>query len=256
MRKWLMLAAVVAIAGTAFAQSKVNDQSPFRGALQGSAPVFMYDPDSTGRIGRANTYGHQLVSEGLKDRDHWEFKGTGFQGDSIPAGSWAKFGIVGGYGLSFADMKDYSTGTLMVSWTANSDSDSVAFEIFPVAKQSSSEDGYDYLLDVNDADSLMSGFYVYRGEWGDRLAVANSGRLSTRMYRSKFDAVQASLTEPGNTSALTYQMGQLSGYGTVIPLTDIAGSEVPIPIAGFWVLNRHPRRPIVGLNINIWAKVK
>lgn len=255
------------IPGLTLAQVVAREGQQFRNQLSGSAPVFMYEPDSTARIGRANTYGHQYVSEGLKDRDHWEFKNTGFQSDSIPAASWAKYGIVGGYGLTFADLKDYNSAALMVSWSVNpaaaADTDSVAVEIFIVGKQSMSEDGYDYVFDVDDADTLMSGFFVGRGQWAERLWTKNLDRVSHRAYFAKPRSTQAILTEWDNNSSpapigtpRTYQLGQLSGTGVMIPLSDIAGTEMPVPIAGVWVVNRHPRRPIVGLNINLWAKVK
>lgn len=241
----------------------INDGSQARGQLKGTLGAGLYEPDSTGRVFKSNTYGHQYVSEGLKDRDHWEFKNTGFQGDSIPAASWAKYGIVGGYGLTFADLKDYSAASLMVSWTANADTDSVAVEIFVVGKQSMSEDGYDYVFDADDADTLMSGFFVGRGQWAERLWTKNLDRLSRRAYFAKPRSTQASLTEWDNNATpapigtpRTYQLGQLSGTGVMIPLTDIAGSDMLMPITGVWVVNRHPRRPIVGFNVNLWAKVK
>lgn len=251
----LLLVATAAIAAT-----EANDQSPLRGQLKGTLPGYMYEPDSTMRVGRANQYGHQYVSEGLKDRDHWEFKSTGYQSDSINAAGWAKFGIINGGGLSFADLKDYNSASLMVSWAANADTDSVAIEIFPIGKQSASDDGYDYVFDVDDSDSLMTGLYVWRGDWGNRLWTSNPGRLPARRYTPKWNGAQASLSWMASGALVpqtySYSMGQLSGYGVVIPLTDIAGSDVQIPIAGFWVRNLHPRRPLVGLNINIWAKVK
>lgn len=226
--------------------------------------VYTADNDSGNvRRLRVNQYDHLLVSDGLRDRDHWEFKGTGYQSDSLAAKAWAKWGLAGGGGLNFVDLKDYSAATLLVSWAANADSDSVAFEIWPVAKQSGSEDGYDYIYDTDDSDSLMSGFFVGRGRWAKNLAVNNQGRISRRWYFAKPADAQISLTEYDNNtpslpigSARTYPMGSMNGYGVAIPLTDIAGSDMLMPICGFWVLNRHPRRPLVGLNINLWAKVK
>lgn len=262
MRRLLCVAVGLLFAASAMAQAVVGDGQPFRGITQGVSIVGMYEPDSTGRILRANQYGHQYVSEGLKDRDHWEFKSTGYQSDSLTATAWAKWGLAGGGGLSFADLKDYNSATLMVSWAANADTDSVAFEIFVIGKQSPSEDGYDYVYDTDDSDSLMTGFYVYTSDWGFRLWRHNSDRISRRIYRAGVRSTQMSLSEYSNDATptlvgtRTYPLAQFRGTGVMIPLTDIAGSDMLMPITGLWVVNRHPRRPLVGLNINLWAKVK
>lgn len=254
--------AAILVSANAFAQVVVRDQQSVRGQMSGQIPSALYEPDSTGRLFRANQYGHLYVSDGLRDRDHWEFKGTGYQSDSLSALGWAKWGLLGGAGLSFVDLKDYTSATLMVSWAASADTDSVALEIFVIGKQSGSEDGYDYVYDTDDSDSLMTGFYVYSSDWGFRLWRHNSDRVSRRIYRSGVRSTQSSLSEYSNDATptlvgtRTYQLAQLRGTGVMIPLTDIAGSDMLMPITGFWVVNRHPRRPLVGLNINLWAKVK
>lgn len=182
--------------------------------------------------------------------DHWNLLNAGFQVTDIGAQLTVKAPIA-------VAVQDFNQINLMVSF-APADTDTVAFDIFIVAKQSTQvADGIDMIWDSDDADSSVSvnpatnevdGFFV-----------------CNRLGYSAFPATQRSsrvyfIGKYNNTSTIKGTGGALTSLNTTtaavyIPLTTKSGDYVSFPIIQIWVRNRKGTQ-LDDLTIDLWCHAR